>query len=506
MMGRIILAAFKQRQRRPGFYFAMVALLLLPIFFTPQSQSSFRVMLIEPKVFKQADNPSWLPIASAIIFGFFLVLFGFSYIQNARRVDQENGLEEWLFTTQFSRLRYVFSKFVVNILLLLCLLGSTIVGTLTMMVLRFPGQGINPWVVISAYLMLLPGIILVAGLAIFIETLFNSTNAWILPLSTLGLITLWGFQDAYPTAWWAQLTNVGGISYALTTISRSVQATVGQPTESIAFFSDYTGSPNKISLYIQPVAFPITTLGLIFGEVLLALGLVVISAYVIRRRRTITGRRVRSFKMGEKVPPFMDVTSKQFIPVSAHTSVLSIHFLKMELNRQLSAMSLAHLIVLGAVWLLLWGGSGSSLQDLLLPLVAMLFLPFLARLGFDYHDFTTWLRTTNHGYQFQKMMELGVSYLIGITLVLPVLVKIPASALQVVLFITAQVSFAEGLGTYFNNGRFITALMTILWLLYLNGMTALLDIGHFNFGLVLLYGILTIGGLLITFKKPVLRH
>ncbi|KAF0499055.1 hypothetical protein [Pediococcus acidilactici] len=104
------------------------------------------------------------------------------------------------------------------------------------------------------------------------------------------------------------------------------------------------------------------------------------------------------------------------------------------------------------------------------------------------------------------MMELGVSYLIGITLVLPVLVKIPASALQVVLFITAQVSFAEGLGTYFNNGRFITALMTILWLLYLNGMTALLDIGHFNFGLVLLYGILTIGGLLITFKKPVLRH
>lgn len=92
MKGRIILAAFKQRQRRPGFYFAMVALLLLPIFFTPQSQSSFRVMLIEPKVFKQADNPSWLPIASAIIFGFFLVSVIFKMrVESIKKMDWKNG-------------------------------------------------------------------------------------------------------------------------------------------------------------------------------------------------------------------------------------------------------------------------------------------------------------------------------------------------------------------------------------------------------------------------------
>jgi hypothetical protein len=57
-MKQLILASFKQRQRRSGFYFALVAFMLLPIFFTPQADAPFKVMLIEHDTFNQADNPT----------------------------------------------------------------------------------------------------------------------------------------------------------------------------------------------------------------------------------------------------------------------------------------------------------------------------------------------------------------------------------------------------------------------------------------------------------------
>ena len=498
-MKRLVLASFKQRQRRTGFYFALVMFMLLPILFTPQADAPFKVMLIEHHTFNQADNPTWLPIASMIIFGLFLVAFGLSFILNAYRADQENGVWDWLFTTQFSRIRYAFSKFIVNILLLLCLLGSTIMGTLLMLVLRFPGQGINLWVLASSFLFLIPGNGLIADFEFFIEAWTNRYNTWVLSLSTIGLITIYSFQDMYPNAWWAKLTSIGGINYALSTISASVKAAVGHSTSAISFFSDYAGNTNKPSLYILPVEFPMSTRISIVGEIILACLIVLVSVILIRRRKTVSkSAKLKSRQPKKSLPPVQMVN---YQTVSGQTPVFSMRFFEVELKRQLTNISKANLIGLGIVWLLLWG-SGSDVQQMLLfPLASLLFLPFFSHLGVDHYGLTAWLKTFSRGFWIQKITELAVSNLLSILLVLPVVIKSPASTLQILLFATAQACLAEGMGTLFNNSRFIASLLTAFWFLYLNGISIFFGFGHFDVMLSLIYGVVTMIGILMTVRK-----
>jgi hypothetical protein len=440
-------------------------------------------------------------MASAIIFGIFLIVFGFSFVLNAYRADQKNGVWDWLFTTQFSRVKYAFSKFIVNILLLLCLLGATIIGTLLMLILRFPGQGINLWVLISSYLMLIPGIVLIAAFAVFVEALTNRYNPWILSLSTIVLVTIYSFQDSYPTAWWAKLTSIGGINYALSTISNSVKAAVGHSTSSISFFSEYAGNTNKPSLHLLPVDFSGTTLIFILGEIVIACLIAAISTILIRRSRVANGSTKSKMKMHQrsKILPPMQVGNYQ--SVIGETPMFSIRFFEIELKRQISSVSKLSLVALTIMWLFLWWSTADMQQFLLFPLAAVLFLPFITHLGVEHHGFITWLETFNHSLWLQKITELTVANLFSLILVLPVMVKNPAAGVQILLFATMQACLAEGMGTLFNNSRFITSFLTIFWFLYLNGMSMFLDLGHFNISLILIYGTMTVIGILMTFQK-----
>lgn len=501
-MKQLILSSFRQRQRRPGFYFGLIAFLVLPVFFTPQADAPFKVMLIEKDIFDQADNPSWLPLASAIIFGTFLVFFGFSFIQNANRVDQESGIWDWLFTSRFSRLKYVFSKFGANILLLLSLLGATILGTILMILLRFPSQGINLWTFFSAFLMLFPGIVLIAALAIFLEMLVSRYSPWLLSISTLGVVALWSFQDAYPTTWWTRLTNVGGISYALETIRRSVQAAIGRSTSAISFFSEYVGNNGKPSLKILPVYFSAQTIILIFGEILLAGVIVLISAGLVRNSMSVRTKKTKR-RSHKKVQTLPTVSTSDYTSVGGKTPILSTQVVLLEMKRQMSSVRNVNLVLIFLVWIGLWIGSAESQQYFLYPMISILSLAFLTHLGIDQNGFSSWLKTIRRGYWLQKVSEICVGSLISVVLVLPVMTKNSEAALQILLFSLAQVCLAEGLATCFNNSRLITSLLTIVWLLYLNGITFFLDFGHFNITLVLIYSVIIIIGLLLTLNRKV---
>lgn len=461
-------------------------------------------MLIEKNIFDQADNPSWLPLASAIIFGTFLVFFGFSFIQNAKRVDRESGIFSWLFTTRFSRLKYVFSKFGANVLLLFCLLGATSLGTIFMILIRFPKHGINPWTFLSAFLMLIPGIFLIAALAIFLEMLTRKYNPWFLSLSTLGVVALWSFQDAHPATWWARLTNIGGISYALETISRSVQAAIGRSTSAISFFSEYKGNNGKPSLEILPVHFSAQTIILILGEIILAGAIVFASASLVRDNTVSTTLKSKHW-FRQKMPILPTISSNSQMNFSRKAPVFPIRFLLLEAKRQIMAAKNTQLLLIFVVWIGLWIGSAESQQYFLYPLISILSLTFLTHLGIDRNGFSSWLKTIRNGYWLQKISEICIGSLINIVLVIPVMSKNSVAMLQILLFSVAQVCLAEGLVTCFNNSRFITSLLTILWLLYLNGITFFVDIRHFDITLVLMYIFIMMVGLLLTLNRRVLN-
>ena len=104
-------------------------LLFLSVISTPRAKGVIQVLSIDPTVYRQADNPSWLPSAAALILGLILPIIGFLFIRNSLSLDRETGVADLFMTTSFHRFRYVFGKFTANCLLLVSLWLTVVIGT-----------------------------------------------------------------------------------------------------------------------------------------------------------------------------------------------------------------------------------------------------------------------------------------------------------------------------------------------------------------------------------------
>lgn len=132
-------ADFLERVRR----FSFVAFCALAVFFTfwfVPRPTGFTALVIDPDVFQQGSDPSWIPMSAAMCGGMMLCLFGFAYILHSVRSDRENGVLSLLRTSPTKRAAYLFGKLLSDTLLLLCLLAAVLVGAFLVMEIRFPGR------------------------------------------------------------------------------------------------------------------------------------------------------------------------------------------------------------------------------------------------------------------------------------------------------------------------------------------------------------------------------
>lgn len=128
-MIRIMKADLFQRIRIPSFFVTVAMLLFLSVISTPRAKGVIQVLSIDPTVYRQADNPSWLPSSAALILGLILPIIGFLFIRNSLSLDRETGVADLFMTTRFHRFRYVFGKFTANCLLLVSLWLTVVIGT-----------------------------------------------------------------------------------------------------------------------------------------------------------------------------------------------------------------------------------------------------------------------------------------------------------------------------------------------------------------------------------------
>ncbi len=133
-------ADFKERSRRFSFIAIMALALFAAFWFVPRDDGSLQVMTIQPNVFLQAGNPSWIPMASAWGMGFFLPLIGFYFLRSTIVFDEKSGVSQLILSSPTGNVRYMLGKFVSGTLQLYCFAAVVLVGSLFMMLWRFPNQ------------------------------------------------------------------------------------------------------------------------------------------------------------------------------------------------------------------------------------------------------------------------------------------------------------------------------------------------------------------------------
>jgi len=229
-------ADFFERQRRFSFI-AMTAMSLFAAFwFVPRDDGSMQVMAIQPDRIIQADNPSWIPIASAWGLGFFLPLIGFFYLRNAVAFDEKSGVSQLISTSPVGNIRYMLGKLCSGTLLLYCFTAVVIIGSLFMTIWHFPNQHLSAYDFLSPFIFLLTALPFCASLAVLFESVRFLRGAIGSILYVVGFFTLYVLiiQTETPSLL-LRVFDFSGTAVIFHGIGNAVLEQSGQPMDNILF-------------------------------------------------------------------------------------------------------------------------------------------------------------------------------------------------------------------------------------------------------------------------------
>lgn len=161
-------ADFLERIRQFSFTAFCALIIFFTFWFVPRP-TGFTALTIEPGVFLQGSDPSWMPMSAAMCSGMMLCVFGFAYLFGSVQRDRQSGILSLMRTSPTKRAAYLFGKLISDTMLLLCLLGVIMVAAFVTMEIRFPGRFLSPWDFFSPFMALVPGLVFVSSFALLME-------------------------------------------------------------------------------------------------------------------------------------------------------------------------------------------------------------------------------------------------------------------------------------------------------------------------------------------------
>lgn len=244
-MIQIIKNDFKTRTRKSG-YLMLITFIIMTLTLVCLPQRTFgniTTISIDANLFRQMNNASWIIIAFALSYGVVFSITDFFFIKNAEKIDRQGGVNNWMFSTSFSKSRYVLAKFFSNVLLLLSLWLISILVTGIISFLRFPDQVslfINR---LPYFLIFLPGLLLIASLSLFFETFSWLRNTlgnilaaliYLIILPTNLILGLSGHNAFWPL----QVLDFSNTSILMRTIIDNVYRVTGSHSSQIMFLAN----------------------------------------------------------------------------------------------------------------------------------------------------------------------------------------------------------------------------------------------------------------------------
>lgn len=418
--------AVKEKIRRFS-YLAMVGIALAAAFlFVPTTNlSGIRTMTIQPDVYAQATNATWVPMTSAMAMAFFFPLIGFSYIRGLINVDRETGTMDMLLASGVGRFRYVFGKLMAGFFLLASLISIVMIGSFITMKIQFHGAGVPVWSFVSPFLALLPSLLFITALALVLETASFFRNGNMKALSTLIFFVLFIFSviNSMRDVRSGQLNwDFTGTGVLFQCIQLASLKATGKSVMGFSLFSNISIEQGKAHLTFPGIQLNrgiITTLVLITAG---ALVLTVFASLMLEKRPAEIRQKPLRGDMKKSAGLQRVSGTWQAVPAGRFSF---ISLAKAELRRLLADLELWWFIAAGILWLAGWVTPAGMTRGILLPLIFGLAMLPLSHLGSEEHHsgMGDWLRTIPGAPLRQARASGGTALSLCVFLALPACIK-----------------------------------------------------------------------------------
>lgn len=230
---QVVKADLLERVRKFSFLVLCAAAVFLAVLSVPDVDAPIVSIAIEPGIFKQGANASWMPMAIGLWGGLVFPMIGFSYVKNNIAMDRKSGMLYSIQAMGMKKSNYVIGKFVSNLIVLTIMWALVIAGAAAMLPLGFPHEGIGFYDFISPFLSLYPGIFFASAFAVFLESISaihhkNGNGLGIIFLFVLFLIS-YGNGDTNNSI--LRLFDISSYQWVMDSINAAVIPILSRPVQ-----------------------------------------------------------------------------------------------------------------------------------------------------------------------------------------------------------------------------------------------------------------------------------
>lgn len=474
-------ADFLERVRR----FSFLALCALSVFFTfwfIPHPTGFTALVIEPDVFLQGSDPSWIPMSVAMCGGIMLCLLGFAYILNSVQRDWKSGILSLLRTSPTKRTAYLFGKLISDTLLLLCLLAAIMAGAFLTMEIRFPNRFLAPWDFFSPFLCVIPGLIFVSAFALLMECapLFRRKSGLSITLFFCFSVAVLFFAAMNINPYrLVSVFDFSGYLWMRDSVSAAARSVTGRSLTMMGVFTDiHTGAGTNLKILafhglLPAASYLLDKLVLLLVSVLLTL----LASCLLPKTE-----KVFSISKSPAVPSKAIDSSRPVIPA------YEFGLFHAELRKALGPQSIFWWICAAGLWIACLFSPMNVVQNTLFALVFVWLIPIFSRMGCMEHQsgMTNVLCTIPGAMLRQAYACWQAGAVVSLVAALPVLFRFlcladGAGFLSALIFVLFVPSMALFLGEWSASNRPFEVLMLLLCFLSLNIPSLLIVTQSFAF-------------------------
>lgn len=480
----ILVSDFKERTRRFSYWVMAALALFAAVMCVPRAVGkTTRVMILQPEVFIQAGNPTWVPLCAAMVTGMLLPIFMYVYLKNAVGTDRSTGVMDLLLSSRLRRVPYVLGKFLSGVLIALSLLAIVMAGSFLMVLMHYPGQGISPWVFVSLFLALVPGLIFSAAMALFSETVpfLRTRGGSIVMIIFFFMLMVMSINSSIHAAGHSTLHtatsifDISGMGALTEAIYAAALAATGKPYDGgLTLIGSYGkgGIPDTgtVQLVIGGVNFSAGRLLDMAIFLLVSLAVVLLAA-VLLERRPLKAREKKGLKLGKTATYKQPVAATPWQPVPAKRPRLAA-MAGAELMRISKGLSLYWLVPMLGLWIGSWFAPPETNQSVLFPLIYGWAMLPLSELGAEEKQSGVfgWMRAVNGA----PLRQAIASYIAGVAFCLvlsapPIARLMDAGAILVAFaWVFAVPAAALALGSYSKTPRVFQILFICVLYVFMN--------------------------------------
>jgi len=475
-------------------FLALMALCLFGAFwFVPREIDGFEIMALQPDIFIQGGNPSWIPVTSALGLAFFLPFIAFFYLRNTIAWDEEIGMSQLITSSTVGNLRYLIGKFLAGTLLLFTFAVTVIIGSFFMALWHFPGQLLSLYAFLSPYMFLLASLPLCAAIAVLFGAVRFLRGVIGSIIYVMGVFVIMVYSMELENAGiFLRTVDVTAISSLMEIISRTAYEQTGYTIYNVMFIGGYGGDGGHqptLPLVFEGLHFNSTDF-IVFGTMLLiALGIVFISAPLYGLSKLLPKKiRVRKAKKASNTE--ISVTTRvklSYSAVSPSQKNMWARGVFTEMKLMLKGKPLIWFLgCLAGITLTIFLEM-NMVFSLVLPLLMLWLVNVFSPLGNreHNHDMLKVIATINGGTLKQVVYSLVAGLLIALTAVLPFVLRMVLAGQFIGVFVVLAgvvflPSFALFLGEFTKTNRAFEVLFILLTYAAMNGVPVAMYMGCYE--------------------------